>query len=45
VLHDSLEVVYFLRPYFSLSTFHLLALLADVRTDDDAYFYVKSISC
>ena len=32
--HCSVEVVYFLWPCFSLSTFHLLALLADVRTDD-----------
>jgi len=43
MLHYSLEVVYFLWLCCSLSTFHLLALLADVRTDD-ALFYVKSIS-
>jgi len=34
MLHYSLEVVYFLWPCISLSTFHLLPLLADARTDD-----------
>ena len=42
-IHFSLEVVCSLCPCFYLSTFHLFALLADLRTDD-ASCYVKSIS-
>jgi len=41
-IHVSLQFVCFLCPCLGRSTFHLLALLANFRTDD-AECYVKSI--
>jgi len=42
-IHFSLECICFLGSYFSLSAFHLWALLTDCKIED-AYFYVKSAS-